>query len=365
VDEDTKYLNRALILAKKGMGWVNPNPMVGALLVKEGRIIGEGFHEYFGGPHAEVNAISDADTDPQGSTLYVTMEPCSYHGKTPPCTDLIIKKGIGRVVVAMKDPNPKVNGEGLKALARAGIRVDVIPGELKAMALNEMFTKHILSGKPFCLLKIAMTLDGKIATVENASRWISGEQSRQYVHTLRQQCSAVMVGINTILFDDPLLNTRREGKQSRDPLKVIVDSTGKIPLEAKVITLNPQLTILATTEKMDSGKKRDLERLGVQVMVCPVSDAKVDLDYLMFSLGQMGVNSVLLEGGSTLAFSALKCGIVDKMVSFIAPKIIGGSSAPTPVGGSGFPLMDEAIRIENWKYRKLGEDLMIEGYLKK
>lgn len=363
MNDDHKYMTRAIILAKKGMGWVNPNPMVGAVIVKNGRIIGEGYHAYFGGPHAEINALENATESVKGATLYVTMEPCSHHGKTPPCTDAIILKGIRKVVVGMKDPNPLVNGKGLKILSKAGIEISTGIEEAWVSKMNEIFTKYIITGRPFCTLKTAMTLDGKIATVENASRWISCEASRKQVHELRHQYSAIMVGINTVLYDDPLLNTRRTGKKSKDPLKVIVDSSGKIPMEAKVLKMNPQLVILATTDKIDGKKKLDLQRMGVQVLICPLKDEKVDLGVLMFSLGKMGIDSVLLEGGSTLAFSALKDRIVDKVVSFIAPKIIGGAGAPSPVGGKGLSSMEDAIGVNDWKYRKIGDDIMIEGYI--
>ena len=363
MNDDHKYMTRAIILAKKGMGWVNPNPMVGAVIVKNGRIIGEGYHAYFGGPHAEINALENATESVKGATLYVTMEPCSHHGKTPPCTDAIILKGIRKVVVGMKDPNPLVNGKGLKILSKAGIEISTGIEEAWVSKMNEIFTKYIITGRPFCTLKTAMTLDGKIATVENASRWISCEASRKQVHELRHQYSAIMVGINTVLYDDPLLNTRRTGKKSKDPLKVIVDSSGKIPMEAKVLKMNPQLVILATTDKIDGKKKLDLQRMGVQVLICPLKDEKVDLGVLMFSLGKMGIDSVLLECGSTLAFSALKDRIVDKVVSFIAPKIIGGAGAPSPVGGKGLSSMEDAIAVNDWKYRKIGDDIMIEGYI--
>jgi diaminohydroxyphosphoribosylaminopyrimidine deaminase/5-amino-6-(5-phosphoribosylamino)uracil reductase len=208
-----------------------------------------------------------------------------------------------------------------------------------------------------------MTLDGKIATIENASKWISCEESRKQVHELRQQYSAVMVGINTVLYDDPLLNARRIRKKSKDPLKIIVDSTGKIPTDANVLKLNPQLVILATTDKIDKTKKIDLERLGVHVLVCKQKEEMVDLENLMSLLGKMGIDSVLLEGGSTLTFSALNDGIVDKVVSFIAPKIIGGVDAPSPVGGKGLSSMEDAIRVTDWTYRKIGTDFMVEGYI--
>jgi diaminohydroxyphosphoribosylaminopyrimidine deaminase / 5-amino-6-(5-phosphoribosylamino)uracil reductase len=363
MEEDRKYIRRAISLAKRGMGWVNPNPLVGAVILKNGRIIGQGYHAFFGGPHAEIAAFENAAENVKGATLYVTLEPCSHFGKTPPCTDAIIAKGIKKVVVGMKDPNPLVNGNGLKVLRDAGIEVVTGIEEASILKMNERFIKYITTGKPFCTLKTAMTLDGKIATVENASRWISCEDSRKQVHELRQEYSAVMVGINTVLYDDPLLNTRRARTKSKDPLKVIVDSSGKISPELKVLKMNPQLVIIATTDKMEMNKKRDLERLGAQVIVCPQKEGKVDLGTLMFSLGKMGIDSVLLEGGSTIAFTALMSGIVDKVVSFIAPKIIGGAGAPSPVGGIGLPKMEDAIAVKNWNYRKMGTDIMIEGYI--
>lgn len=235
---------------------MNPNPLVGAVIVKNGRIIGEGYHVYFGGPHAEINAIENASESVKDATLYVTMEPCSHQGKTPPCTDPIISNRIHRVVAGMKDPNPLVNGNGLKILADAGIDIKYGVEEDAVLKMNEQFVKYIVTGLPFCVLKTAMTLDGKIATVENASKWISGENSRRYVHELRQKYSAIMVGINTVLYDNPLLNIRRIRKESKDPLKIIVDSSGKIPLEVNVLTINPQLVIIATTDKIEMTKKR-------------------------------------------------------------------------------------------------------------
>jgi diaminohydroxyphosphoribosylaminopyrimidine deaminase/5-amino-6-(5-phosphoribosylamino)uracil reductase len=365
LEEHRKYLKRAIALARRGAGWVNPNPMVGAVVVKDGRIIGEGYHAFFGGPHAEVHAIENAKESVKGSTLYVTLEPCAHEGKTPPCTNLIISRGIRKVVVGMKDPNPLVNGKGLNILKSAGIEIVEGIEEEAVKKMNERFVKFIVTGRPFCTLKTAMTLDGKIATVENASRWISCEASRQYVHELRQQYSAIMVGINTILYDDPLLNTRRIRKKSKNPLKIIVDSTGKISLEAKVLTTDPQLVILATTNKIDSKKKQALERMGAQVLICPQNNGRVDLEFLMFSLGRMDIDSILLEGGSTLAFSALMNGVVDKVVSFIAPKIIGGATAPSPVGGMGLSSMEDAIAIKDWNYRGIGSDIRIEGYIRK
>lgn len=362
---DQKYMKRAISLAKRGAGWVNPNPLVGAVLVKDDCIIGEGYHEYFGGNHAEVNALKGISPDlVNGSTLYVTLEPCAHEGKTPPCANLIAEKKIARVVIGMADPNPLVNGKGLSLLQSAGIITEVGLMEPQVREMNEVFIKYIQTKLPFVLLKTAMTLDGKIATVTNASRWITGEPSRKMVHALRQHLSAVMVGVNTVEYDDPLLNIRLKGT-CRNPLKVIADTKGRIPLEAKVLVNDPQLTIIATTENADPLKLKQIERTGAQLLICPLKNGKVDLGFVMRSLGTMGIDSVMIEGGSTLAFSALQAGIVDKVVNFIAPKILGGDSAPTAVGGVGIEKMENAIRLSHMKTRKVGEDLMIEGWIVK
>ena len=363
---DLKYMKRAVALAKRGAGWVNPNPMVGAVLVKDGRIIGEGFHEFFGGPHAEVNAIracTAASEQAEGSILYVTLEPCAHEGKTPPCVNLIAEQKIARVVIGITDPNPLVNGQGIQFLQSRGIRVEVGVMEPQIRELNEIFIKYIHTGQPFVVLKSAMTLDGKIATVTNASRWITGERSRKMVHHMRQQLSAVMVGVDTVIFDDPMLNIRMKGEW-KNPLKIIADTHGRIPLEAKVLTHDPQLTIVAASEQADMKKLKDIERKGAQVLICPLKNDKVDLAFVMKSLGAMGIDSVMIEGGSTIAFSALQERLVDKVVSFIAPKILGGVNAPTAVGGTGISSMDDAIDLVNMRTRKIGQDLMLEGWIK-
>jgi diaminohydroxyphosphoribosylaminopyrimidine deaminase / 5-amino-6-(5-phosphoribosylamino)uracil reductase len=363
MDSFNKYMRRAIVLARRGKGWVNPNPLVGAVLVKDKRIIGEGYHEHFGGPHAEVNAIRNAKEDVSGSTLFVTLEPCSHHGKTHPCTELILKKGIKKVVIGTLDPNPKVNGNGKKILLDHGL--EVLSGFLEdeIIRMNEPFFKYIRSGIPFCILKTAMTLDGKIATVTKESHWISGQESRKFIHELRQQVSAIMVGINTVLVDDPLLTTRREGKKNKNPLKVIVDTNARLPLDAKVLTNDPQLTLIATSSSTDKSKLTQLERSGAHVLVCPTKNEKIDLKYLMNSLGTMGIDSVLLEGGGTLSFSALQDGIVDKVISFIAPKIVGGRVAMTPVGGKGIEKLNDAIILTDITVKHVGVDIMIQGYI--
>lgn len=356
---------RAIRLAEKGSGWVNPNPLVGAVIVKNNRVIGEGYHAFFGGPHAEVNAIHGSTESVRDSILIVSFEPCIHQGKTPPCAPFILENGIAEVIIGMQDPNPVVFGKGIDYLRSHGVKVQtgILEEEIKHQ--NEVFLKFITSHLPFCILKTAMTLDGKTATNTGESKWISGERSRERVHDLRHQVSAVMVGINTVLKDDPWLNVRRDGKKNKDPLKIIVDTCGKIPLDAKVLTHKPQLTIVATTEKAARDKLKQLERLGVQVIICPVKNNRVDLVFLMETLGKMEVDSVLLEGGSTLAFSALKEGIVDKFTGFISPKIFGGANAPTTVGGDGFGNLSEALIVNHMKIKKLDDDFYFEGYMDK
>jgi len=263
----------------------------------------------------------------------------------------------------MEDPNPLVKGAGIEFLRNHGIQVEVGTLEQECRQLNEVFIKYITTGLPFILLKSAMTLDGKIATVDNTSRWITGEPSRKMVHGMRQQYHAIMTGVDTILYDDPMLNTRRGKKISKDPIKVIPDSRARIPLTARIFQHNPQLTIIATTELADKEKLKNIERLGAQVILCPLKENRVDIAFLMKALGIMGIDSVMLEGGSTLAFSALKEGIVDKVVSFIAPKILGGSAAPSPVGGAGIEKMEDAIMLKNIRVKKVGKDIMIEGWM--
>ena len=356
-------MRMAITLAKKGVGWVNPNPVVGAVIVKEDRVIGKGYHEIYGGGHAEVNAIRNATEPVNGGTLYVTLEPCCFSGKTPPCTDLILEQGIKRVVVGSLDPNPKVNGKGVEVLLSKGIEVASGILESECRSMNEIFNHFIITGLPFTILKTAMTLDGKIATVSNASRWISCERSRAHVHEIRQRVSAIMVGVDTVIYDDPTLNTRRRSRKNKNCIKVIADTSGRIPLDSKVLTHDPQLTLIATTSKADPGKLKNIERMGAQILVCPEKDHKVDLCFLIKALAAMEIDSILVEGGSTLAFSLLQEKLVNKVVTFISPKIIGGTKAPTPVGGKGIRKMDDAILLKEWNIRKSGVDFLIEGIL--
>lgn len=363
---DEKYMKRALELAQKGIGYTRPNPLVGAVIVKDGRIIGEGYHEFFGGPHAEINAFNQGTEDVTGAKMYVTLEPCSHYGKTPPCAEAIIKKGIKKVVVALKDPNPKVSGRGINLLREAGIEVITGVLEEESRKLNEIFIKYITTNTPFCILKAAMTLDGKTAAVTGDSKWITGEASRQYVHGLRHRVSGIMAGIGTVLKDDPYLTTRLKDREGRDPHRIIVDSSARLPLTANVIKVASKAeTILAVTEKAKEDKLNKLREKGVRIIKTPTKDGRVDLTFLMKALGEMEIDSILLEGGSELNYSALEAGLVDKVNIFIAPKLIGGSQAKTPVGGAGWQLMKEAVVLKDIMTYSFGEDLMIEGYIDK
>ncbi len=361
--EDQKQMKLALRLAKKGIGWVNPNPMVGAVIVKNGEVIGRGNHEFYGGLHAEANAINACTRSPRGATMYITLEPCFHKGKTPPCVKLIVERGIKRVVIAMPDPNPKVKGRGIEFLKSNKVKVETGILEEEASLLNESFIKFIQTRKPFCLYKGAMTLDGKIASVTGDSRWISGEASRKLAHQLRQQYSAIMVGVGTILKDNPTLDTRRSHKISKDPLKVVVDSMARISLDAQVLTNNPHLTLVAVTRKAKKAKIAEIRKTGAQVVLCPEAQDQVDLKYLILALGSMDIDSVLLEGGGTLAFSAIRDGVVDKVLFFVAPEFIGGKKAPTILEGDGIRRLSDAIHLNKISVKMLKEDIVIEGYL--
>ncbi len=352
-----KYMCRALDLAKKGEGFVNPNPMVGAVLVKNGKIIGEGYHTAYGKPHAEVEALKNAIESVKGATAYVTLEPCSHYGKTPPCAEALVKAQVKTVVIAMFDPNPLVSGRGVKMLEDAGIEVIVGVEEEKAQELNKIFVKYITTQQPYVLLKTAMTLDGKIATQTGDSRWVSGEISRQKVHQLRHNLMGIMVGINTVLQDNPSLDCRLGGTVCQ-PVKIIVDSLLRAPLEAKLWENNANV-IMATTEKTSKELQEQYEKKGAKIIVA--GKERVDLKLLMQKLGQLGIDSILLEGGATLNASALQENIVDEVWTFIAPKIVGGVVAPTSVGGEGIPLMNDAYQLENMTAEQSGEDWLLKA----
>lgn len=363
---DDYFMQRSLELALQGWGRTNPNPLVGAVIVRDGLIIAEGWHARLGGDHAEraaLNLADEAKVDVRGATLYVNLEPCSHYGRTPPCTETIIRHGIGEVVAAMADPNPQVAGSGFRQLEEAGIRVRTGVLASQARSLNEIFIKYVTTRTPFVIMKTAMTLDGKIASASGDSRWVSGEVSRGQVHRLRQRVAAIMAGSGTILADDPSLTARVAGEDSIDPIRVVVDSQGRIPLTSRVVRSESKARlILATTSRIDPEKEQQLLDLGHWVWKLDGPDGHVDLSRLMDRLGGQQIDSVLLEGGGGLNAAALQAGIVDKVQFFIAPKIIGGALAFTPVEGNGIGLMQDAIRLENMVASQSGEDWLIEGY---
>lgn len=357
-------MHRTIELAKLGWGKTRPNPLVGAVIVKDEAIISEGYHHYYGGDHAEVDALKKINFNAEGATIYVNLEPCSHYGKTPPCVDSIIRSKIKRVVVGALDPNPKVAGRGISILREAGIEVITGILDAEAIELNEVFIKYITTNKPFCILKTAMTLDGKLATATGDSKWITNEKSRGYVHNLRDRMAGIMVGITTIIKDNPQLNTRIPGKEANQPMRIIVDSSCRIPMDSTVIqTAAAQPTLIATTERAAKIKIQQLEDKGVKVLVLPEEAGRVPLKRLMSELGKMEIDSVLLEGGGSLNFSALEAGIVDKVMTFIAPKIIGGKDAITPVEGAGKETMKEALELSKIKLTRFDDDILIEGYI--
>ncbi|MGD9569905.1 MAG: bifunctional diaminohydroxyphosphoribosylaminopyrimidine deaminase/5-amino-6-(5-phosphoribosylamino)uracil reductase RibD [Sedimentibacter sp.] len=363
---DEFYMKRALELSLKGIGKTSPNPLVGAVIVKNDKIIGEGYHEYYGGAHAEVNAINNATEDVEGATIYVTLEPCSHYGKTPPCAHLLVKKKISKAVIAMIDPNPKVAGRGIEILNQNNVEVVTGVLEEEAKKVNEIFLKYIQEKRPFCILKTAMTMDGKIATESGESMWITNDKSRYYVHELRNRVSGIMVGINTVIKDNPSLTTRlNEG--GTDAVRIIVDSSLRIPLSSKVLSVNStKKTIIATTEKADKNKLKQLSEMeNVQVVIVPLKNSQVDLEYLFDWLGKEGIDSVLVEGGSSLNFSIIKLNLADKVITFIAPKILGGRGSKTPVGGEGFEKLKDAVLLEHINIAHFDEDIMIEAYVRK
>ena len=359
MNPDHFYMKLALSLARKGIEGASPNPMVGAVVVKSGKIVGQGYHKIYGGAHAEINALHDAGMAAKGGTLYLNLEPCCYFGKTPPCTDTVIKAGIKRVVAGMTDPNPKVSGKGFDILRKAKLDVEIGVLEEECRRLNEGFIKRITTGRPFVILKVAASLDGKTATRHRESKWITSEASRLHVHKLRKQVDAIMTGIGTILADDPLL-TPRVGKVKRFPLRVVVDSSLRVPPTAKVVEVN---TLFVTTDSAPVQKLKFLESQGAKVEIFKSRDGKVDMTIVMDYLGKKGINSMMIEAGPELSASLVREGLVDKVVFFYAPRIIGGIDAPGMVGGSGIDKLAEAIPIKDIVAKRCGEDIMIEGYV--
>ena len=357
--EDVRWMRRALRLAARGRGTTSPNPMVGAVVVKRGRVVGEGYHREAGGPHAEVYALRQAGAGAAGATVYIALEPCCHHGRTPPCTEALAAAGVSRVVAACLDPDPRVNGKGLRWLSRRGIHTEVGVLGAEARKLNEAYFKRVTIGLPFVSLKTAMSLDGKTATAAGESKWITGEKARAFGHRLRGNHDAVMVGIGTVLADDPELTVRLAG--GRTPLRVVIDSRARTPAGARLIGADEKPPLIVTAREAPVARRRRLAEAGATVWVARSRAGRIDLRSLLRRLAGHGVQSILLEGGGTLAAGALADGLVDRVYFFVAPKLIGGERAPTPVDGPGVGRLASAAKLGALRTRRIGEDLLITG----
>lgn len=350
------YMKVAVALAKKGVGRTSPNPAVGAVVVKNRNIIGRGYHKKAGLPHAEVYALQQAGKRAKGADLYITLEPCNHYGRTPPCTDSIIRAGIKKVFVGMKDPNPLVSGKGIQRLKKAGIKVKAGLDEKKCRGINEAYIKYITTKTPLVTLKLASTLDGKIAASSGDSKWITGTASRKHVHKMRSVNDAVMVGIGTVLRDNPELTTRLV--KGENPVRIVVDSALRIPMHAKVLDDQRGSVLIATTKMGMSEKVKRLKAKGAEVLVLPVKDNGVDLRELMTELGKREITSVMMEGGARLAASALRQGVVDKVALFYAPKIVGQEGL-SMIGELGIKKLTHALNLKNMSCTKLGDDILL------
>lgn len=356
---DEAYMQQALELAKRGMGHVNPNPLVGAVIVKKGQVIGTGFHAKYGQAHAERNALAAATHDPKGATLYVTLEPCCHQGKTPPCTEAIIQSGIQRVVIGCLDPNPLMASKGVQALKVAGVSVTVGVLKCQCKALNAPFFHYIQHKTPYVVMKYAMTMDGKIATVTGASKWITGETARQHVHQTRNRYAAIMVGVGTILADNPALTCRLSG--GGNPVRIVCDSHLHTPLDSHVVTTAQAIKTIIATTNTDVVRQEAYRQKGVELVVTTAQNGRVNLPELMVHLGNRGIDSILLEGGGTLHFTALETEIVHKLQCYIAPKLFGGATATSPVMGAGFKAVENKIRLHNTTITQFDEDFLLES----
>ena len=360
---NSDYMKLAIQLALQGTGHTSPNPLVGAVIVKDDQIIGQGYHARYGDLHAERAALAACTQSPEGATIYVTLEPCCHHGKQPPCTEAILESGIKHVIIGSRDPNPLVSGKGSRILREHGIEVTEDFMREECDAINTIFFHYIQTGMPYVTLKYAMTMDGRIATRTGASRWITGEKARENVHKDRNRHAAILAGIGTVLTDDSLLNCRIEG--GKDPLRVICDTKLRIPLDSQIVRTAKEIpTIIAAGEDLDqsiSSKLTALKAAGCRILPLPLKDGHPDLHALMEALGKEKIDSVLIEGGSQIAWSALSCGIVNKIQTYIAPKIFGSQKAPGPVGGAGVEVPAEGFALGTPYIRMLGDDILIES----
>ena len=361
---DEQYMRQALDLARNGRGRTSPNPVVGAVIVKDEMVVGRGWHQKAGTAHAEIHALAEAGSAAKNATIYVTLEPCCHQGRTGPCTEAILAAGIERVVVAMVDPNPLVAGCGISRLRERGLTVDTGVLSDEAAQLNAPFIKWISCSMPFVTMKNGISLDGKIATQTGESRWITGAESRLEVHRMRNMSDAIITGIGTVLADDPELTTRLpEGGKS--PVRVVLDRMARTPVGAKILNIQAAPTIIAVSAASPQERRDALAAAGAEVLIVPETEGKLDLAFLLRSLGQRCLTNVMVEAGGSLNSSFLFGNYVDKVVLFIAPKIIGGSGAPGPYGGTGCCALSDAVELEDMIVRHLGEDLMVEGFVKR
>ena len=353
------YMRRAIMLAKQAEGYTSPNPLVGAVIVKDSRIIGEGYHRSYGQLHAERDALNSCTESPEGADIYVTLEPCCHYGKQPPCTEAIIEAGIKRVIVGSRDPNPLVCGRGNEMLRQCGIIVETDYMKEECDAMNYVFFHYITHKTPYVVMKYAMTMDGKIAACTGDSKWVTGEEARKRVHEDRHRYSAIMVGVGTVIADNPSLTCRLEGK--KNPIRIICDSNLSTPLSSTIVeSANEVRTIIATT-CTDLYRHEPYISKGCEIVTVNEVCGHTDLKELMKKLGEMTIDSVLLEGGGTLNWSAVNQGIINRVQTYIAPKIVGGDAAPSPVRGEGYKLMDQALRLSHISTERLGEDYLIES----
>ena len=357
-DFQKKMMRQALALARRGAGKTSPNPAVGCLIVRDGVVVGRGWHKKAGTPHAEVHALNEAGELAAGADVYVTLEPCAHFGRTPPCAKALIEAKVARVYVAMVDPNPLVAGAGIEMLRQAGVEVETGLLEEPARALNRPFIKWIQTKLPFVVLKSALTMDGKTATANGDSRWITSDRSRREVHRLRGVVDAIMVGVGTVLTDDPQLTCRVPG--GKDPMRVVVDSTLRIPRHAALLSVKSKAGTLIATCSRDAARLEAVRSRGARILSCRESGGQVDLADLLRRLGEIGVQSILLEGGSHLAGAALRAGLIDRCMIFLAPKLVGGAGIGL-FAGDGVAMMGDAIRLEGMTVRRVGVDLVIEG----
>lgn len=357
---DEALIGRAIELAERGRGLASPNPMVGAVVVDGGRTIGEGWHEGPGTPHAEVVALSRAGERSRGGTLYTSLEPCVHVGRTPPCTDAILRAGIARVVVSATDPNPVVNGRGLRTLREAGVEVRDGVRAQQAERLNEAFAKHVRTGKPFVTWKAAASLDGKVAARDGSSRWITGERARADAHRLRAWADAIVIGAGTALADDPALTVRDPGYRGRPPIRVLIDARGRVDTRGALFD-HAAPTLVATTELAPRGRRDAWGAAGAEVLVFEPEDERVPIGALLGDLGKRDVQAVLLEGGPTLAWSLVERGLIDRLVVYLAPKLVGGADASSALGGAGFAPITEALPVRIRSVGRVGDDVRVEA----